>query len=86
MIFTKCHNPMVFVIRLGSVTVLSVHVILGVNDHLQPINSSVWIYAMANESKGKLKFFPYTFEFQANRILDGQFGITRSDITAENHK
>ena len=32
------------------------HVILGVNDHLQPINSLVWIYAMANESKGKPRF------------------------------
>ena len=39
---------------------------------------------MANESKGKPRFFPYTFEFQANRILDRQFGIIRSDIAAEN--
>ena len=56
MIFTKCHNSMVSN-TFRECTVLSVHVILGVIDHLQPINSSVWIYAMANESKGKPRFF-----------------------------
>lgn len=39
---------------------------------------------MEKESKRKPRFFPYTFEHQANQVLARQFNITRSDINAEN--
>jgi hypothetical protein len=56
----------------------------GVEDHLQEVNASIWVYAMEKESVAKPRFYPHAFEYQANAILATRFDMERCDITADN--
>ena len=57
---------------------------LGVDDHLQPVDASLWIYAMSEESISAPRFYFYSFEFRANQLLAQHLKMKRCDITAEN--
>ena len=58
--------------------------IIGVEDHLQPVNASIWTHAMNKESIPTPRFYTHLFEFRADRLLARRFKIKRCDINAEN--
>lgn len=53
------------------------------DDHLQEVNTSVWIYAMENESKATPRFYSRTFELLADWILATNLYMSRCNITSE---
>ena len=63
---------------------VKLHTCIGASDNLQPINNiSIWTYAMEKESKATPRFYPYSFQLQAEQLLN-TLGIERCNITAEN--
>ena len=51
---------------------------------LHSVDESLWVYAMSEENMKTPRFYPYTFEFKADRILSRHLKMKRNDITAEN--
>ena len=58
--------------------------IIGVEDHLQLVDTNIWVYGMRNESARIPRFYPQIFEITANRLLSRCLHIQRDDITAHN--
>ena len=57
---------------------------VGANDHMQEVNTQVWVYSMEKESKATSRFYSYTFELLANRVLATHLKMSRRQITSEN--
>lgn len=55
-------------------------------DHLQPVDHKIWIYAMANHSCSIPRFFPLTFQHEADNLLERHLKMKRSKITTDNWK
>ena len=50
---------------------IKLHTCIGASDNLQLINNiSVWTYAMGTESKATPRFYPYSFQLQAEQLLN----------------
>lgn len=59
---------------------------IGAQDQLQIINSSLWAMCMMGESKPMPKFYPDDFKRSAEIVLHRALGFRRQDINHENCK
>ncbi|XP_019859723.1 PREDICTED: uncharacterized protein LOC109587956, partial [Amphimedon queenslandica] len=56
----------------------------GAQDHIQPIDVPLWIYAMRNESVSKPDFYSNSFKEVVDNLLESSLGLKQEDITHSN--
>ena len=58
--------------------------LLGVDDHIQPVSTNLWILGMENESCPVPQFYPLSYKVRANQLLKDKLHMKREQITIEN--
>ena len=55
-------------------------------DYVKPVDTSLWMHLMLNESHPPQDFFSCQFKIECDEFLLDKFGMTQQDITHSNFK
>ena len=55
-------------------------------DYVKPVDTSLWMHLMLNESRSPQDFFSSQFKIACDEFLLDKFGMAQQDITHSNFK